>query len=543
MLTAAIYVLSGEGEPAEKDEKEVGGRGHHGRRRWGEGGRGETKANNNKSEMQRGLALPAFEAPISKPFVSHSFQDILTPLTALFNRYFSDPATDLKDPEPRPKSKDAKKKTEPKADELDLMDGEMEEDKMEEENNGAAEEDGGEEEEESNSELFVFAVNLLWNLCEASETALAVANKENLIPLLLKHLQYQVSEEATPNPRVKVALLQCLYSATEDNSVASAAVAQCLPLLQSIFTSEASAAEPTHARVLAVGVVLNAAASCSEPLSESLWPVIVQVLHSVLEQDQRAAAAQFAAAAAAGGEAKALTEQRHQLGDLLQGQQAALEILTNLCCPDDKDDRWEDEDDDDELVDDSSSSGGSMSMYDQTSSSVLAALPPFLADALRSADVLKLVLAKANLPEEAALAHLRVVREPKLQCKQLLRQLRTLRSRSFLCVNNMVSAMAFDDEELLFETWTLLGKLCFGASEEASDFELLESATAAMRALTHRLAELKSARLAQVEASDLQGMVEFGGKLSEQPEVKANLVEIIGLVGVAVINAMKKVWS
>ena len=41
---------------------------------------------------------------------------------------------------------------------------------------------------DTKAEIFVEAVNLLWNLCEANASALATFNKENLCDLLLTQL-------------------------------------------------------------------------------------------------------------------------------------------------------------------------------------------------------------------------------------------------------------------------------------------------------------------------------------------------------------------
>ena len=41
---------------------------------------------------------------------------------------------------------------------------------------------------DTKAEIFVEAVNLLWNLCEANASAMATFNRENLCDLLLTHL-------------------------------------------------------------------------------------------------------------------------------------------------------------------------------------------------------------------------------------------------------------------------------------------------------------------------------------------------------------------
>lgn len=77
-------------------------------------------------------------------------QDVMTPLCALFTQHYSDPENDLKeDPKKSPSS--ARKE--------------------------AAENDIEFESEDTKSEVFVQAVNLLWNLCEASEIALSIADR------------------------------------------------------------------------------------------------------------------------------------------------------------------------------------------------------------------------------------------------------------------------------------------------------------------------------------------------------------------------------
>ena len=61
-------------------------------------------------------------------------------------------------------------------------------------------------------EIFVEAVCLLWNLCEASPLALEVFNKENLIQVLLEHIDNV--EEKFSNKLI-LSCMQCLYTVTE----------------------------------------------------------------------------------------------------------------------------------------------------------------------------------------------------------------------------------------------------------------------------------------------------------------------------------------
>ena len=45
---------------------------------------------------------------------------------------------------------------------------------------------------DSKTEIFFDAVNLLWNLSEASDAALKIVHKNNLIEILMKHTCFQV---------------------------------------------------------------------------------------------------------------------------------------------------------------------------------------------------------------------------------------------------------------------------------------------------------------------------------------------------------------
>lgn len=41
---------------------------------------------------------------------------------------------------------------------------------------------------DSKTEIFVESINLLWNLCEASDLALKIVNENQIVPFLINHL-------------------------------------------------------------------------------------------------------------------------------------------------------------------------------------------------------------------------------------------------------------------------------------------------------------------------------------------------------------------
>ena len=168
-------------------------------------------------------------------------------------------------------------------------------------------------------------------------------------------------------------------------------------------------------------------------------------------------------------------------------------------------------------------------------------------EALESGRVVQNLLAKANLPPENVCQILR--ESAGADGRMLMRMLNTLRTRAFLCLNNLVGSLGIDDlggADRLFHTWTELGKLCLesgpaAAAEGAAGAELKESASSAMRAIVHKLAENEnvesaSAPFAAVTKEDLAKMLEFGAS-SEDPAVRTNVVNMAGNIGVMTVSS------
>ncbi|XP_033729218.1 HEAT repeat-containing protein 3-like, partial [Pecten maximus] len=63
-----------------------------------------------------------------------------------------------------------------------------------------------------NTEAFIEGTHLLWNLCEATQTAVDVFNKEGLVAVLVPCLQHTVY--GLP---LAIAVGQCLHTVSEDN--------------------------------------------------------------------------------------------------------------------------------------------------------------------------------------------------------------------------------------------------------------------------------------------------------------------------------------
>ena len=466
-------------------------------------------------------------------------------------------------------------------------------------------------------EIFIEAVTLLWNLCEASETALKIFNSQNVIQLLFPYINMDFF-----STDIVACILQCIYSVCENNIPAVTAIKEkgveslfghfFTPLSQPPDTInnhanriEKDSASALYLQVLACGItisVLNEAARTGDCEKESgmslqVLPILMETAAAILNQDQRKLIHDYTSLIPLSeeesdksihnnpqrklnkreesmdfenGEAendklkenfsdfsnsKKIEFMKTEINHVLLGQQMTCEILTNLCCDTEQDgDCWE-EDSDDMNSSDMSEEG--YDMLDENnkneithSNKVPSNIPTVVLEAFISHSLVSKVLAKANFPAENTCEILRGShggrgknRQKKYGGTAILKMLSTLRSRAFLCVNNMLgSDLSVEDlggPDALFAVWSNLGLLCFhrteGETETQSssygDVELVESATSAMRATTQKLFEAKCHEpFNTLCQSDIQKLIEFGAT-NPEANIRINLVQIIGNIG------------
>ncbi len=200
---------------------------------------------------------------------------------------------------------------------------------------------------DSKQEIFVECVELLWNLCEANDLALKVMQEYNLIALLMKHANVEAY-----GPRVVVAVLQCIYSVSEDLKD----LKEFEHYLTSIKMRPATTTADLHMQILANGIVFNLN-SDGKTASEALIPDLVASIDKVLGQDQRKLVHDYSSEIpiqngangnSANNDDDMVTDEttekhesiRDEINSVILAQQTALELLTNcLCSPDDED--WE----------------------------------------------------------------------------------------------------------------------------------------------------------------------------------------------------------
>ena len=82
--------------------------------------------------------------------------------------------------------------------------------------------------------------------------------------------------------------MQCLYTASEDNPEAQEKIRGKTVEFEAVMGAQDASSPPElYLRILSVGVVINAADSATEELSEATWRLVVSIIAKLMDVDQR----------------------------------------------------------------------------------------------------------------------------------------------------------------------------------------------------------------------------------------------------------------
>ncbi|KAG9260931.1 HEAT repeat-containing protein 3 [Astyanax mexicanus] len=422
------------------------------------------------------------------------------------------------------------------------------------------------------------AVNLLWNLCESSSTAVSVFNRTGLTDALLLCL-----ERHPQNIQLAVSAAHCLHTVTEDNSELTGSVSGAvLAAQENVLLSTQSSMEHVLLRTLAAGSVWNLKACfSSQRQAEALTAVVATLAHCLsldtgslipdLWQAQESRLASKSTAEpdsasahseeqpATGNGASVEEEEEMEEGDgevkkngrkkngkhakidkdisdflprdrlelreaiaLLTAQQTSLEIIVNMCCSDEpSDDEWEE----------MSSSDESEMCLDGTDGNTSLLSPLCLSAELHTTllnhSVPQQVLKKAEFPSVSALDICR--KDSSWRC--LIKKMQRVQCRALTCLNNILSAM---DAECLGGAAGLqavaqhLSSLVFSSEEVLKEEEFLEAVTSAMRSLLQIMASKKIPQC--MSPQQLMSVCEAATRC-ELVSVRVNALAIMGITG------------
>ncbi|KZC11750.1 HEAT repeat-containing protein 3 [Dufourea novaeangliae] len=376
-------------------------------------------------------------------------------------------------------------------------------------------------------EAFVQAVTLLWTLCENNEYAIKYSNEEDLVSILTKFLDITVY-----GMEIATVTVQCLLSLSEDNSIAVKKLKCCentLLQLLSLESNDTNESEIVCLKTAVTGLLIGLS-NCVENNSMSTVCKAIIGLSETLSIDCKQLMCNFISIlpyeknAFSNIHKKKVQDSRKLFG----AQQQALEILANLCSEDqesDNDSNLEDSDCEIDGIDD-------ICMSDKLNKMNLS-LPLEIIEVFNSCNIIAKVWDKTTAVDKDTVEIL----EQNGDGKAILHQMHTLNCRAYLCLNNLISCLELDalgGMEKIYRMWVNIGTVVF-KDANPNDTELLESATAAMRAILQKLSEVKPNVFNQLTLTDLQPMLN-GERQCTNANVRANLLRILGNFALILIN-------
>ncbi|KAK7862039.1 hypothetical protein R5R35_002175 [Gryllus longicercus] len=369
------------------------------------------------------------------------------------------------------------------------------------------------------SDTFAQGVYLLWNLCEGNSTAVQYFNDRNLMPILVKFIS-----AAPENWRVTLAIVQCLITVVEDNSHACNLLQKSEEVLINLLTMNGDSTGLLLLRVMTAGILLRVR---SNP-SDILGPVVLDAIVSPLLQDQRKKLNELSSIEPGeSGDNASLQE----VAQLIEAQQVALELLTNLCA-----------DGDDEAMDldsNSTSSDGDIceetlcepetNLEDLTGTSL--SLSPEIHEVIVSKQLVPKIWEKTRTPAENVCALL----HEHSGGQHILNRVDILRSRAFSCLNNIIPVLDIQDmggPENLFQMW--LDMATFVVKNEEPDPDVLEAASCAMRAALQKFAQKTQSQSIDIQLQQIEFI--FTAAPNPKPCVRANVVRTVGMLGMITLS-------
>ncbi|KAG1955605.1 HEAT repeat-containing protein, partial [Pimephales promelas] len=415
------------------------------------------------------------------------------------------------------------------------------------------------------------AVNLLWNLCESSSTAVSVFNKSGLLDILLHCLKRHPQ-----NMELAISAAHCLHTVTEDNSELVCNVnSGVFGILDNILSTTHTSMEYTLLRTLAAGSLWNLKSSLSSAQQSQTLTALAATLSHCLMLDAGVLIPELwhAESARLSKEATSATESDHtderseghkpeemeedgrdekingrkpkgqmsktksDISDLLprdrlelreakalmSAQQTSLEIIVNMCCSDEpSDDEWE------EMSSSDESEMCADGMAD-TNSSLFSplCLSAELHTILLNHSIPQQVLKKAEFPSAEVLEL--CSKHPSWKC--LLKKMHLVQCRALTCLHNILSSM--DTESLggasgLQAVALHLSTLVFSSAEVLKDEEFLEAVTSALRSLLQIMATKNIPQC--MTPHQLMSFCEAATSC-ELVSVRVNALAILGITG------------
>ncbi|XP_075151544.1 HEAT repeat-containing protein 3 [Haematobia irritans] len=401
------------------------------------------------------------------------------------------------------------------------------------------------------SDIFLQAINLLWNLCETASVAVDTINQTKLMESFIRCLDFNMF-----GLDIAISVAQCLLVVTENNPKSWLVLNQHVPNFLCLLSITGDYGQ-TYLRTLAAGILSNApalAASYSGSILQALSEVLdanhqsaITTLTSLPNQDMKKETPELEIKMDTQDdeteEAAANRRRRQELpteadmavrdvGYLLDAQRVAAEVITNLCSPEDEE--WSDMEDEEtseneSIVDyESKISNGSTNNLNEGDK-----LPLDIIEAIKSLALVDKLWQRAQPLETNLAQQLRDSNIP------LLMKTKNLRISSLLCLQNLCNCLNAEDlggYNAIYNVWVDLGQQVF---KGAKDPTILEPSTSLMRASLDHL-KSKKELFSQMTQNDLELMLD-GVRNCSMAEIRANWLRMLGTLGCLLNEALVKV--
>ncbi|XP_060110250.1 HEAT repeat-containing protein 3 [Heteronotia binoei] len=402
------------------------------------------------------------------------------------------------------------------------------------------------------------AVNLLWNVCECSSTAISIFNREGCLTVVLQFLK-----RFHTNVDLAIAVASCLQAVTEDNpDLLSSFDASAHQTLEMVMVSSDKTMEHILLRTLMAGILWNIKSTLPsgsqagtvntilKTLSEGLAVDAGEMVIRMKEEETERLKTLAEPGTEENGSGMVVNEDEEmeetpqkptkgktdvsdllpaskqelkQVTALLLAQQTALEIIVNMCCNEEpSDDEWEElssSDESDAFLENSFEEGGKLMSPLCLSAEVHTALMNHL--------VPKKILEKTAFPNSAAIDI--CTRSP--TWKPIIKKLNMVQYRALTCLHSILLVSDVDclgGASVLQFLAQHLSQLIFSQPEFSKQTEFLEAVTSAMRALLQMMASNNIPQCTTPE--QLMTLCEAGIQ-SDNVGVRVNVVSILGIAG------------
>jgi len=394
------------------------------------------------------------------------------------------------------------------------------------------------------SDVFLQAVNIIWNMCESTSLALETFNQSQLLRSFVKCLNFQVY-----GIEIAISVAQALLVISEDNSATWNVLTEFSNDLLALLALDGDHSKLTLAAFTA-GIIANVPALSAAHFSQILTTISKtldinqkQVLCNVSSKiplDQKEPQnielelqdeTQMEEETTEELEARrkkmlptTLDLEVRQIELLMLAQRIAAETLTNICCSDEGSDQSMEDSDSDSV----NEFGTEVQDCDK--------LPVEMFEALRALGLVEKLWQRSQpIPENVQ----QILQSSPGNGRNLLKRYIRLRTSILIALQSLCSVLTIEDlggAAPVYTVWLELGQQVFQGQPDSA---IVEASTGLMRAVLDHLKNHRNL-FQQMNSNDLE-LILKGIDKCQKSEIRANWLKMLGALGCVLPEPLVKV--